>query len=196
MNSSPDVTSLLKRYSAGDEDALAELMPLIYDELHRLASSHLRRERPNHTLQATALVHEAYLRLVRQHDAHWKCRDHFLAVAAQVMRRVLVDHARRTKAIKRGGPLPRLSLDQAAELSEEQAQNLLLLDGVLNRLAAIDAQEVRIVELRFFGGLSVEETASAMGLSPSTVKREWSIARKWLAREIGKANSSSSAVLD
>ncbi|HWC19877.1 MAG TPA: ECF-type sigma factor, partial [Terriglobales bacterium] len=177
MGSSPsDVTLLLQRYSDGDESALAELMPLIYNELRRLAASYLRRERPDHTLQTTALVHEAYLRLVDQKDAQWKGRDHFLAVAAQAMRRILVDHARRHKAVKRGGPLPRLSLEDAVAVSEEQSENLLLLDRLLTRLEAIDPQEARIIELRFFAGLSVEETASAMGISPTTVKREWSVA--------------------
>src|SRR5215471_5785881 len=152
--STPNVTVLLQRYSEGDTNALAELMPLVYSELHRLASSYLRRERPDHTLQTTALVHEAYLRLVDQKDAHWKGRDHFLAVAAQAMRRILVDYARRHKAVKRGGPLPRLSLEEAVAVSEEQSDNLLLIDRLLTRLEAIDPQEVQIIELRFFGGLS------------------------------------------
>jgi RNA polymerase sigma-70 factor (ECF subfamily) len=187
--SSSDVTMLLKRFSDGDQGALAELMPLIYNELHRLASSYLRRERSDHTLQTTALVHEAYLRLVDQKDAHWKGRGHFLAVAAQTMRRILVDYARRHKAGKRGGPLPRLSLEEGVAVSEEQSESLLLLDGLLTRLGAIDPQEVRIIELRFFGGLSVEETADVMGISPTTVKREWSVAKKWLARELGRVKS-------
>jgi RNA polymerase sigma factor (TIGR02999 family) len=182
----PNVTLLLQRYSDGDESALAELMPLIYNELHCLAASYLRRERPDHTLQTTALVHEAYLRLVDQRDAHWKGREHFLAVAAQAMRRILVDYARRHKAVKRGGPLPKLSLEAAVAISEDQSDNLLLLDRLLTRLAAIDPQEVRIIELRFFAGLSVEEAAAVLGVSPTTVKREWSVARKWLAREMQK----------
>ena len=185
------VTCLLQRLSDGDQDALTRLMPLIYNELRRLATFHLRRERPDHTLQTTALVHEAYLRLVDQTDAHWKGRDHFLAVAAQAMRRILVDYARRHKAVKRGGPLPRLSLEEAVAVSEEQSDNLLLIDRLLTRLEAIDPQEARIIELRFFAGLSVEETASAMGVSPTTVKREWSVARKWLAREMGRASAGS-----
>jgi len=185
------VTVLLKRLGDGDQEALALLMPIVYDELHRLAASYLRRERSDHTLQATALVHEAYLRMVDQTDAHWKGRDHFLAVAAQAMRRILVDYARRHKAVKRGGPLPRLSLEEAVAVSEEQSDNLLLIDRLLTRLEAIDPQEARIIELRFFAGLSVEETASAMGVSPTTVKREWSVARKWLAREMGRASAGS-----
>jgi len=184
---STHVTLLLRRLSEGDQNALAELMPLIYNELHRLASSCLRRERPDHTLQTTALVHEAYLRLVDQREAQWKGRDHFLAVAAQAMRRILVDYARRHKAAKRGGPLPRLSLEEAVAVSEEQSENLLLLDRLLTRLASIDPQEVQIIELRFFGGLSVEETARVMGISPTTVKREWSVAKKWLARQMQNA---------
>ena len=188
---STHVTCLLQRLSDGDQDALTRLMPLIYNELRRLATFHLRRERPDHTLQTTALVHEAYLRLVDQTDAHWKGRDHFLAVAAQAMRRILVDYARRHKAVKRGGPLPRLSLEEAVAVSEEQSDNLLLIDRLLTRLEAIDPQEARIIELRFFAGLSVEETASAMGVSPTTVKREWSVARKWLAREMGRASAGS-----
>jgi RNA polymerase sigma factor (TIGR02999 family) len=185
---STSVTLLLKRCSAGDQNALGELVPLIYDELHRLAASFLRRERPDHTLQTTALVHEAYLRMVDQHNTHWKERGHFFTVAAEMMRRILIDHARRHKAVKRGGPLTKVSLDEATIFTPEQSQNLLLLDGLLTRLAVIDPQEARIIELRFFGGLSVEETADVMDISPTTVKREWSIARKWLAREMHKTN--------
>jgi len=183
------ITSLLRRYRDGDQDALAQLMPLVYNELHRLASSYLRRERPDHTLQTTALVHEAYLRLVDQKEAHWNERGHFFAVAAQTMRRILVDYARRHKAAKRGGPMPKVSLDVAVDFSEEQSENLLLVDRLLTRLAAIDPQEVRIIELRFFGGLSVEETAEALGISATTVKREWSLARKWLAREMSRSGA-------
>jgi RNA polymerase sigma factor (TIGR02999 family) len=168
------------------------VIPLVYNELHRLASARLRRERSDHTLQTTALVHEAYLRLVDQKDAHWESRNQFLAVAAQMMRRILVDHARRHKAVKRGGPLPKLSLEESVVVSEEQSENLLLLDRLLTRLAAIDAQEVRVIELRFFAGLSVEETAEAMGVSCTTVKREWSIAKKWLAREMRAVSAQTS----
>jgi len=183
------VTLLLRRLSEGDQNALAELMPLMYDELHSLASSYLRRERPNHTLQTTALVHEAYLRLVNQNDTQWNERGHFLAVAAQIMRRILVDHARRHKSDKRGGPVAKLPLEAARLVVNGQSEDIMMLDDLLNRLARIDAKEAQIVELRFFGGLSVEETAAAMGVSPTTVKREWSIARKWLAREIGRSGS-------
>ena len=190
MNPDPTaVTVLLNRLSDGDSGALTELMPLIYEELWRLASSYLRRERRDHTLQTTALVHEAYLRLVDQKDAHWKSRGHFFAVAAQMMRRILVDHARRHKAAKRGGPLPRISLDKALAVSEEQSENLLLLDSLLNRLAQLDPQEARIVDLRFFAGLSVDETAQVMEISPTTVKREWCVAKKWLSRELRRAGA-------
>ena len=180
------VTLLLRRYSTGDQSALSELMPLVYEELRRLAASYLKRERPDHTLQATALVHEAYLRLVDQKDVEWKERGHFFAVASQMMRRILVDHARRHKAVKRGGLDRKISLEEALAVSEEQSTNLLVLDRLLERLSVLDPRESRIVELRFFGGLSVEETAEAMGISATTVKREWSIARKWLLREMQK----------
>ena len=184
--SSSDVTLLLKRLSEGDQDALTQLIPLIYDELHRLAAFHLQRERVDHTVQTTALVHETYLRLVGQKEAHWKNRGHFFAVAAQVMRRVLVDYARRHQALKRGGSLPRISLDEAVAVSNEQMHQMLVIDELLTRLAAVDPQECRIVELRFFGGLTVEETAEVMGISPATVKREWSVAKAWLLRETTK----------
>ena len=183
------VTLLLRRLSGGDQDALTELMPLMYGELHSLASSYLRRERPDHTLQTTALVHEAYLRLVNQNDAQWNERGHFLAVAAQIMRRILVDHARRRKSDKRGGPVAKLPLEEALVVVNGQSEEIMMLDDLLSRLAKIDAKEAQIVELRFFGGLSVEETAAAIGVSPTTVKREWSVARKWLAREMGRSNT-------
>jgi RNA polymerase sigma factor (TIGR02999 family) len=183
-----DVTLLLKRLSEGDQDALTQLIPLIYDELHRLAAFHLERERPEHTLQTTALVHEAYLRLVDQKEAQWKNRGHFFAVAAQAMRRVLVDYARRHQAVKRGSSLPKICLDEAIAVSNETAHELLVIDELLNRLASVDSQGSRIVELRFFGGLTVEETAEAMDISPATVKREWSVARAWLLRELGSSS--------
>lgn len=185
------MTLLLKRCSNDDQQAVAELMPLIYDELRHLASSYLRRERPDHTLQATALVHEAYLRMVDQRNTQWKERGHFFMVAAEMMRRILIDHARKHRAVKRGGPLTKISLDDATVFAPEQSQSLLLLDGLLIRLAVIDPQEARIIELRFFGGLSIEETADVMGISPTTVKREWNVAKKWLAREMRKANPDS-----
>jgi RNA polymerase sigma factor (TIGR02999 family) len=187
--SSIDVTLLLQRLSDGDQDALAQLIPLIYDELHRLAAFYLQRERIDHTLQTTGLVHEAYLRLVDQKEVQWKNRGHFFAVAAQAMRRILVDYARRHQAVKRGSSSPKISLEEAVAVSNETAHELLVIDELLNRLASIDSQGSRIVELRFFGGLTVEETAEAMDISPATVKREWSVARAWLLREISRSSS-------
>ena len=179
-----DVTDLLIDWSKGDQEALNKLMPLVYDELHRLASRYLRHERPGHTLQTTALVHEAYLKLVDERNANWQNRVHFFAAAAQVMRHVLVDYARSRRASKRGGDYCRLSLDEARISSEEKDADLLALNDALNNLAAIDPQQSRIVELRVFGGLTVEETAEALGISPRTVKREWSMAKAWLHKQI------------
>lgn len=186
QSSASDVTLLLKRLSDGDQDALAQLVPLIYDELHRLAGFHVRRERLDHTLQTTALVHEAYLRLVDQKEVQWKNRGHFFAVAAQAMRRVLVDYARRHQALKRSSSLLKMSLDEAIAVSNENMHHVLVIDELLDRLSSLDPQESRIVELRFFGGLTVEETAEVMGISPASVKREWSVAKAWLLREIAK----------
>jgi RNA polymerase sigma-70 factor, ECF subfamily len=179
-----DVTDLLTDLGRGDQGALNKLMPLVYDELRRLASRHLRRERPGHTLQTTALVHEAYLKLVDQKNANWQNRVHFFAAAAQVMRHILVDHARSRRASKRGGGYCRLSLDAAALSSGEKDADLLTLNEALDSLAAIDPQQSRVVELRVFGGLTVEETAEALGVSTRTVKREWSMAKAWLHRQI------------
>lgn len=184
--SSNDVTLLLQRLSNGDQDAFAQLIPLVYDELHRLAAFHLQRERAEHTLQTTALVHEAYVRLVDQKEVQWKSGGHFLAVAAQAMRRILVDYARRHQALKRGSSLAKISLDEAIAISNEDVHHVLLLDELLTRLSSIDLEASRIVELRFFGGLTVEETTEAMGISPATVKREWSVARAWLLREVAR----------
>src|SRR5256886_9472825 len=179
-----DVTDLLIDWSKGDQEALNKLMPLVYDELHRLASRYLRRERRDHTLQTTALVHEAYLKLVNQRDANWQNRVHFFAAAAQVMRHVLVDYARRRGASKRGGDYCRLSLDEATISSEEKDTDLLALNEALKNLATIDTQQSRVVELRVFGGTTVEEPAEALGISPRTVKREWSMAKAWLHKQI------------
>ena len=181
-----DVTLLLKRLSSGDEQALAELIPQIYDELRRLASSYLYGERPDHTLQTTDLVHEAYLRLVDQKHVEWNNRNHFFGVAAQMMRRILVDHARKHVSLKRGGSFSRISLEQAAVFSRERPRELIAVDELLTRLASLDPQGSRIVELRFFAGLSLEETAEVTGLSTATVRREWSAVKAWLTREIGK----------
>ena len=181
-----DVTLLLKRYGNGDQEALAELIPQIYDELRRLASFYLQSERVDHTLQTTALVHEAYLRLVDQKQVEWSNRNHFFGVAAQMMRRILVDHARKHVSLKRGGSFSRISLEEAAVFSRERPRELIALDELLTRLASLDPQGSRIVELRFFAGLSLEETAEVTGLSSAKVRREWSAAKAWLTREIGK----------
>ena len=178
------VTDLLVHWSEGDQEALNKLIPLVYDELHKLASRYLRRERRDHTLQTTAVVHEAYLKLVNQRDANFENRLHFFAVAAQIMRRILVDYARRHHASKRGGDLYKLSLDEALVTSEEKGADLLALDEALERLAAIDPRQSRVVELRIFAGLTLEETAQALNISPSTVRREWSMAKAWLHRQI------------
>src|SRR3989454_1357049 len=178
-----DVTQWLIDWRNGKQEALAQMMPLVYNELRRLAQRYLQRERPDHTLQATALVHEAYLRLVDQRQAQWQNRAHFFGLAAQMMRRILVDHARHHHAAKRGGAEPKLSLDEAVWVSAEHATDLTALDDALNRLAVLDPQHSRLVELRFFGGLTIEETAEVLGVSPATVKREWRLARAWLYRE-------------
>jgi RNA polymerase sigma factor (TIGR02999 family) len=178
------ITDLLIDWSNGDQAALDRLMPLVYDELRRLASHYVRHERPGHTLQTTALVHEAYLKLVDQKSVQWETRVQFFAATAQVMRHVLVDYARSRKALKRGGDYVRLSIDDAAISVEENGTDLLSVDEALNKLAAIDAQQSRVVELRVFGGLTVEETAEALAISPRTVKREWSMAKAWLHREL------------
>lgn len=184
-SSSTDVTLLLKELSRGNQDALAELIPAVYDELRRLAAYYLRQERIDHTLQATALVHEAYLRLVDQRTVDWKNRNHFFGVAAHLMRRVLLMHAREHRAAKRGGSAEKISLDETAVFCPGQADDLVFLDELLNRLARLDPQQERIVEMRFFAGLTVEETAELMGISTATVKRDWAMAKAWLAREMG-----------
>jgi len=164
------------------------LLPLVYDELRRLARHHLRQERLDHTLQPTALVHEAYLKLADQTRAQWEGREHFLAVASLAMRRLLVDHARGRRRQRRGGGAPRLSLTAAlpvADADAEHAEEIVLVDQLLDTLAGFDARAARVVECRYFGGLSIEETATALGLSPMTVKRSWRVARAWLRREMG-----------
>jgi len=184
-----DVTQLLVNWSNGDQGAAEALMPLVYGELRRLAGSYLRRERSDHTLQSTALVHEAFIRLVDQREVHWKSRAHFYGIAAQMIRRILVDHARNRQAGKRGSGAIKLSLDDAHELLIPQELNVLRLDDALNELAALDERQSRVVELRFFTGLSLEETAEVMKLSTATVKREWSSARAWLFREMTRSES-------
>jgi RNA polymerase sigma-70 factor, ECF subfamily len=180
------ITQLLEMWSSGDEKALDQLMPLVYDELHRLAVAYLRRERREHTLQPTALVNEAYLKLIDQRNPHWRNRAQFFGVAAQLMRRILVDHARAHYASKRGGARYNVSLKNVGAFGAQPVADLLALHDVLNRLAEIDPQQARLVELRFFGGLTIEETAEVMGISHATVEREWKIAKAWLKREITK----------
>lgn len=179
------VTELLEGAAAGDRDALAALLPLVYDELRRIAARYLRRERPGQTLQATALVHEAYIRLLRDSDLSWQNRPHFLAIAANVMRQILIERARARLAAKRGGGRARVPLRDSLVAGDGTTVDLLALDEALTRLAAADAERARVVELRFFGGLTIEETAEAMNVSPATVKRAWTFAKAWLYREIG-----------
>jgi RNA polymerase sigma factor (TIGR02999 family) len=174
----------LLEWSKGDRQSFDKLLPIVYQELRRLAQHYLRQERPDHTLQATALVHEAYLKLIDTKIVRWENRAHFFAVTAQVMRHILVDLARQRRAQKRGGGR-KLALDEALGVPDEtEAVNLVALDEALDRLAAVDARQSRIIELRYFGGLSMEETAEVLGISTSTVKREWRMARAWLHREI------------
>ena len=192
MGSEPskEVTRLLASWSRGDVEAREALIPLVYGELRRLAASYLRRERSDHTLQPTALVHEAYMRLVEQKSVQWQNRGHFFAITAQLMRRILVDHARTHLADKRGSGAPKVPLTEAIVMSQERPSELLALDEGLTRLAALDPQQARVVELRIFGGLTVEETAGVLGISAATVKRNWSMAKAWLSQEIRKAEGS------
>jgi RNA polymerase sigma factor (TIGR02999 family) len=175
------------RWSHGDSAALEKLVPLVYDELRRLARNCLAGQRSDHTLQSTALVHEAYLRLIDHTSVHWDNRIHFFAVAAQLMRRILVDHARLKLAKKRGGDCVTLLLDEAVALSNQREVDLVALDDALNVLATLDERQCRLVELRFFGGLTIEETSHALKVSPATVKREWATARLWLLREMNRS---------
>ena len=187
--SSDEVTRLLRDWGNGNQEALEKLVPLIYTELRQLAHKVLYRERPGHTLQTTALVHEAYLKLIDQRDAHWQNRAHFFAIAAQAMRRILVDSARRHSALKRGGPAENLPLDEAANVSLEPDPIMVPLDEALTKLAEIDPQQSRIVELRFFGGLTIEETAEVMKLSKDAVKNDWAMARAWLRQSLKDSSS-------
>ena len=179
-----EITQLLITWSKGDKTALDQLVPLVYPELRRLARIHMRRENPGHTLQTSALINEAYLRLVDQQGVNWEDRAHFFAVAATVMRHILVDHARTRNYAKRGGGVLRLPLDEAKALTEQKAAQLVALDDALNDLAALDPRRGQIIELRFFGGLSLDETAEVMKVSPSTVQREWRAAIAWLRRSM------------
>jgi RNA polymerase sigma factor (TIGR02999 family) len=181
------VTMLLDRLRDGDPKALDQLVPLIHAELRQIARAQMRNERAGHTLQATALAHEAYLRLVRLENQDWRDRTHFLGVAAAIMRRLLIDHARKHGAARRGGGATHIELDEAAVLAgTDRSDELLALDDALARLAVLDERQARIVELRFFAGLGVEETAAALGISERTVKREWAVARAWLRAELGR----------
>jgi len=184
-----DLTRLLLAWSAGDPEALERLTPLVYQELHRLAAAYMARERPGHTLQATALVHEAYLRLVDLQGVGWRDRAHFFAVAARTMRRILVDFARAREYQKRAGGGDRVSLEESLVISGEPGAGLVALDDALNRLAAIDDRKSRIVELRFFGGLQVDETAEALNISSETVMRDWRAAKAWLYLQLGGGES-------
>lgn len=185
MTASPKgVTQLLVAWSDGDAAARDELMPLVYEELRRLAHRYMGRERIGHTLQTSGLVNEAYLRLIDQSQVHWQNRAHFFGIAAQMMRRILVDYARSRGYAKRGGDARQVSLDQAALVSEERAADVVALDDALKGLAEMDLRKSQIVELRFFGGLSIEETAEVLAVSPGTVMRDWTLAKAWLRREM------------
>jgi RNA polymerase sigma factor (TIGR02999 family) len=184
--SSSEVSQLLLDLSEGRAGAMERLLPLVYDELRRLAASQLRRERPDHTLGATALVHEAYLRLVDQQRVSWQGRAHFFGLAAQAMRRILVDHARRRKAAKRGYQhAVTLDDDTPVGAAEPPPDEILAVDEALERLAALDPRQARLVELRYFAGFTIEEAAELLGVSPATAKRDWAMARAWLQRELG-----------
>ena len=182
--SPPQVTQLLLSWSEGDKAALDRLIPLVDHELRRLAHRYMRRERPGHTLQTTALVNEAYLRLIDQRQVQWQNRAHFFAVAAQLMRHILVDHAHKRSYAKRGGQARQVELSEAAIVSEERAAEVVALDEALSGLAGIDRRKSRVVELRFFGGLSIEEVAEVLQVAPITVRREWEAAKAWLYREM------------
>ena len=180
-----EVTDLLEQVNRGDDGALDRLAPIVYDELRRLAASYLNRERADHTLQATALVHEAWMRLTNQREASWESRGHFLAIAATAMRRILANHARDRGRLKRGGDAVRVPIAEALDAADERGVDLAALDEALERLAAPDPRKARVVELRFYAGLTTEQAASALGVSTPTVKRDWDFARTWLMREMG-----------
>lgn len=186
-DSEKPITRLLQEWRGGNAQALEQLMPLVYRELHSLASRHLSRERRDHTLQTTALLHEAYLRIAGQREADWQSRAHFFGIAAQAMRRILVDHARRDGRVKRGGGVPHVDLGEIDPPNPQapiDTVDAYALDQALSRLEALDPDQGRMVELRFFGGMTIEETAEVMGRSTATIKREWAVARAWLYREL------------
>ncbi|HKN82303.1 MAG TPA: sigma-70 family RNA polymerase sigma factor [Pyrinomonadaceae bacterium] len=178
------ITELLAEWSDGNQAALDELYPLVYDELHRLARRYMSRERKGHTLQTTALINEAYVRLVDQRNVHWSNRSHFFAISAQIMRRILIDHARRHAYAKRGGGLHQVSLEEAATVTPEQSLEMIRLDEALKSLAEMDPRRSRVVELRYFGGLSNEEIAGVLHVSTNTVTRDWNMARAWLYQQL------------
>jgi RNA polymerase sigma factor (TIGR02999 family) len=186
-----DITTLLLQWSGGNRAALDEMMPMIYAEIRQLATRALSRERPNHTLQSTALAHELYLKLIDQKRVQWRDREHFFAVASQIIRRTLVDYARRLHAQRRGGPRTMITLDEAISPQQDRDLNLVALDDALEVLSQMDSQQARIIELRFFGGLSIEATGRILGVSSSTVNREWNVARAWLYRELSRSADAS-----
>jgi len=187
MTPSPnDVTQLLVAWGNGDQAARDQLMPLVYAELHRLAHRHIKKERPGHTLQTSALVNEAFVRLVDQRDVHWQSRAHFFGIAAQMMRRILVDYARKRRFAKRGGNQLQVSLNEELVAAKQRSADVVLLDDALTQLAEVDERKSKVVELKFFGGLSIEETAEALGVSPGTVMRDWTLAKAWLRRAMSK----------
>ena len=183
---SNEVTQLLVAWGNGDQAARDQLMPLVYAELHRLAHRHIKRERPGHTLQTSALVNEAFVRLVDQRDVHWQSRAHFFGIAAQMMRRILVDYARKRRFAKRGGNQLQVSLNEELVAANQRSAEVVLLDDALTQLAEIDERKSKVVELKFFGGLSIEETAEALGVSPGTVMRDWTLAKAWLRRVMNR----------
>jgi RNA polymerase sigma factor (TIGR02999 family) len=184
LRSPHEITQLLDEWSNGNQTALDKLYPLVYDELHKMARRYISRERQGHTLQTTALINEAYVRLVDQKHVHWQNRAHFFAISAQIMRRILIDHARREHYAKRGGGAQKISLDEVAMVAVERASNLILLDEALTRLGEIDSRRSQVVELRYFGGLNNEEIAGVLKISENTVTRDWNMARAWLYQEL------------
>jgi len=189
QSSTAEVTSLLNRLAEGDREAAAKLIPLVYDELRRLAASRLRQERPDHTLQSTALVHEAYVKLVSQRDAKWQNRAQFFGVASQAMRRILIDYARRQHRVRRGGKQVKISLDDALVISPDKTEELLAVNEALSRLERFDPRQARIVELRYFTGLTIEEIAEVVGVATKTVQRELNVAKAWLYSDLKPKNA-------
>jgi len=189
MSDQHDVTAKLSELSAGRREAWDELMPIVYGELKRMAHRHLRGERPGHTLNTTAIVHEAYLKLVNIDQLQWRDRAHFFAMASRAMRRILIDHARTRSREKRGGGWTKVTLDDAFKVAEERAEDLIALDDALTRLEQVNERQCRVVEYRFFGGMSIQETAEALGISAASVKRDWMVTRTWLNQELGLLGS-------